>query len=773
MKTHTQHAWRALFDNPFQAVVLHRYVFDDRRQVVDLLFEDANQAAEPITGVRRADLIGRTFTDVFGHELLARYLPLIAKMRETRAAINDSAPERYPRSSDRYFSTCLLPVDDEHFLVVHADVTVLVHTERDGDQFRDFHAAILSKVSDGICVTDASDRLIYVNSAMEKIAGAKAADLLGLNITTEFPPETTATFLEHYHRAKLERRDVHFEADVVTPAGRPTVQSGWLTPRCSGDEFLGMVCTIQDITEQRSMEEALRCSEEQYRSLFDQMLDAFAVHEMMYDERGKPADYRFLSVNPAFETMTGLKAKDVVGRTVMEVLPGTEPRWVETYARVVATGRPVVFEDYTQALDRHYFVTAYRPAPGQFACIFIDISERKRTEEALRRSEEQLRQAQKMEAVGRLAGGIAHDFNNLLAAILGYTHLLLADPACADDSVQADLEEVRQAGERAALLTQQILAFSRRQTLRPAIVSLNQVVANVEPLLRRTLREDIDLEIDMDSDLALVEADVHQFERVVMNLAVNARDAMRDGGRLTISTRNVHLDKAFCAGHLGAHPGRYVELAVTDTGAGMDQETRDHIFEPFFTTKPTGEGTGLGLSMVYGIVKQSQGNVYVESEPGRGTSFSVYLPSMALAEVKNPALAAQHASPTGTETVLLVEDEAAVRNLVGRVLSDLGYQVLSAANGLEALQQVQEHLGELHLLLIDVVLPRGMQGTDLARELTTMRPGLPVLFMSGYARDAMISAGRLDDEMTLVQKPFSPDAIARAVRNILDGVSAA
>jgi two-component system cell cycle sensor histidine kinase/response regulator CckA len=399
---------------------------------------------------------------------------------------------------------------------------------------------------------------------------------------------------------------------------------------------------------------------------------------------------------------------------------------------------------------------------------FRDVTERVRADGALRQSESQLRQAQKMEAVGQLAGGIAHDFNNMLAAILGYSELLLASHEFATSSAREDLEEIKHAAERAGALTRQILAFSRRQTLQPTVVSLSQVIDGMEPLLRRTLGEDIDLVTLKDPGVGRVEADVHQFEQVLMNLAVNARDAMPSGGRLTLETVNVELDERYCQANADTTPGDYVMLAVSDTGVGMDDATIEHIFEPFFTTKPPGEGSGLGLATVYGIVRQSHGGISVLSRPGEGTSFRIYLPRVTTPVAEAIPAETVEVPARGDETILVVEDEAPVRQLVARVLGGLGYRVMVAGTGAEALRTYQEAGLRFDLLLTDVVLPGGMQGTDLARELLARAPDLPVLYISGYARDAIVHSGRLDAGVNFLEKPFTPDALAAKVRTVLN-----
>jgi CheY-like chemotaxis protein len=370
-----------------------------------------------------------------------------------------------------------------------------------------------------------------------------------------------------------------------------------------------------------------------------------------------------------------------------------------------------------------------------------------------------------MEAVGQLAGGIAHDFNNLLTAILGNTQLLLRDLPPGDTKRQ-DVEEIRKASERAASLTRQLLAYSRRQMLQPEILDLNVVVAEMDRMLRRLIGEHIALNTVLAPELGRVRADPNQIEQVIVNLAVNARDAMPDGGKLTIETANMELDESFAQAHLGAVPGHYAMVAVTDTGSGMDASVRAHLFEPFFTTKEVGKGTGLGLATVYGIVKQSDGYISVYSEPGRGSSFKVYLP-----RIQTPQSAATASGKDrldrGTETILVVEDEAAVLALSRRALEMQGYVVLAAADPAAAIRVVERHGGMIHLLLTDVVMP-GLSGRELADRLIARRPGLRVLYMSGYPGDAVVQHGALPVGSAFLQKPFSPDGLARKVRDVLD-----
>ncbi|HYE75092.1 MAG TPA: ATP-binding protein, partial [Blastocatellia bacterium] len=374
-----------------------------------------------------------------------------------------------------------------------------------------------------------------------------------------------------------------------------------------------------------------------------------------------------------------------------------------------------------------------------------DITERRRAEEELRQSQAQLAQAQKMEAVGRLAGGIAHDFNNLLTVIMGFSQLLMKRLG-PEHPLQNEVEQIREAGERAAALTSQLLAFSRKQVAQPRVINLGEVVNGVKKILQRLIGEDIELTTVIDHLSGGVNIDQGQIEQVIFNLVVNARDAMEKGGKLTIGVNDVDLDDAYARTHISARPGPYTVMTVTDTGKGMDAETKAHIFEPFFTTKEMGRGTGLGLAMVYGIVKQNNGFIWVYSEPGVGTTFKIYFPRIdgETEEVKNK-IEKNTVLPRGTEVVLLAEDEVAVRRLTRELLEMQGYTVIEAASGEEALQLGRQH-SQIDLLLTDVIMPR-LSGRELASQLSEMRPNLKVLYMSGYTDDTIVRHGLLEDNL--------------------------
>jgi PAS domain S-box-containing protein len=513
--------------------------------------------------------------------------------------------------------------------------------------------------------------------------------------------------------------------------------------------------------QRRAAETALRENEERFRALVENSSDAL----ILLDVEGRVT---YLSASTVRQL--GWPADEILGRSIFDFMH-PDDREVVGMRMAEVLRRPG--ERVTQDVRMRHKDGTWRVMEGVGVNRLSDpvvraivVNARDITDR--RKLEEQLWHAQKMEAVGQLAGGVAHDFNNLLTAILGYCNLAL-DDAPTVGTLRSDLEEIRNAGERAASLTRQLLAFSRRQMLQPQIVDVNTLVTSLLKLLRRLMSEDVEVTTTLGRDLPVVRADPASLEQVIVNLAVNARDAMERGGRITIETSAVDLDTTFTAAHVPMAAGRYVLLSVADTGTGMDAATRSRIFEPFFTTKTQGKGVGLGLATVYGIVKQNGGFIWVESEPGQGAVFRVYLPP---AEVGASVRLADTSGSTrdrrrrGWETVLLVEDEDAVRALAREVLRRHGYVVLEARHGVEALRLAERHPDEIHLLIADIVMPH-MSGSDLAKRLAADRPSMRVLFMSGYTERAAVHR---DPTVVaaFVQKPFTPEAFARKVRNVLD-----
>ncbi|HKR13738.1 MAG TPA: response regulator [Pyrinomonadaceae bacterium] len=516
--------------------------------------------------------------------------------------------------------------------------------------------------------------------------------------------------------------------------------------------------TLKDITGHKQAIEALRTSEERYRDLVENAHDIIYSHDL---------DGNYTSINKAGEQITGFSRDEVLHLSLQEtVTPDDLSTANEMLRRKLAGERVTAYEmeiiakdGRRVALEANTKLIFQDGIPIGVQGIARDVTDRKQLEL-------QLRQSQKMEAIGQLAGGVAHDFNNLLTAINGYSSLALqrTNP---DERIRGYLEEIRKAGDRAANLTRQLLAFGRKQMLKPVVLNLNDVVADIEKMLRRLIGEDIRFTTKLDPALHKVKTDPGQIEQVLMNLVVNARDAMPFGGTMTVETANFEVDHEYAARHVGIAPGKYVRLAVSDTGCGMDQETKARIFEPFFTTKEKGKGTGLGLSTVYGIVTQSGGNIWVYSEPEKGTVFKVYLPQLQQDAEAPQKVEAETTAPRGSETILLVEDEAVVRGLARQILEQAGYKVLDASGGDEAIRLCTEEMEPIDLLLTDVVMPE-TSGKEVAQRLTQLRPATRVLFMSGYTDEAIVHHGVLDSNVEFIQKPFTPVALARKVREVLD-----
>ena len=475
-----------------------------------------------------------------------------------------------------------------------------------------------------------------------------------------------------------------------------------------------------------------------------------------------PQSGKFLEANAAASALYGYAQDEFRGMTLSEVQSSEESLDFPEEPRSPIGSTPSAWRHRTKsgrAIDVEIagYEIDYGGRKAQLA-ILLDITKR-------RHLEDQLRQAQKMEAVGMLAGGIAHDFNNLLTIISGYSQLILIslDP---HDRNRHAAEQIMKAGERAAALTKQLLAFSRRQVLQPRVLDLNKLVGSLSSMLQRLLGEDVDLRLALPHDLGRVNADPGQIEQVLMNLAVNSRDAMTQGGVLTIETGNVQLDENYVGRHIALKPGPYILLAVSDTGSGMDENTKARLFEPFFTTKGAGRGTGLGLSTVFGIVKQSGGSVDVYSEPGHGTSVKVYLPRIDEPVVIEAEKLKRNVA-RGTETILLVEDDEMVRTLVRETLAHEGYKVMDFADPVEARRKSESHKGAIQLLITDVVMPK-VSGRELAGQLLGRRSALKVLYMSGYTDNAVMNSGILQTEVAFLQKPFTPAALTEKVREVLE-----
>jgi two-component system, cell cycle sensor histidine kinase and response regulator CckA len=564
-------------------------------------------------------------------------------------------------------------------------------------------------------------------------------------------------------RAEGESRTLRLEIERLKTAGRQLAGGREELERRLEARASELAQANQDlraeIAERTRFELTLRTSEEQYRELFDNANDLVYEHDL---------EGRFLAINKAAQRITGYDQREALAMNIEQLVAPEDVEMVRGMVVRQLAGEPASTYQVTAitksgtplALELSTHLVFQNGIPVAVQGIARDVTER-------RRLEDQLRQSQKMEAIGRLAGGLAHDFNNLLTVIGAYSQMIL-DETTGNPELEGYAAEVLAATERAGALTARLLTFSRRQLLQPQVLNLNQIVLSMDNMLRRLLGEDIELRTVLDAGIGAVKADPGQIEQVVMNLAVNARDAMPCGGRLTIETSAVEFTGNAPA---GLEPGAYVKLAVTDTGLGMGAEIINHIFEPFFTTKGPGKGTGLGLSTVYGIVKQSGGEIVVDSEVGRGSTFSIYLGRSAEAKPAEPGgEAADGAEPRPREraTILLIEDEPGVRRLVRRMLVERGYRVLEASGGEEALAVFEDHHPIVDLVLTDVVMPN-MSGIEIVRRLTALRPELKTLYMTGYSEDIVFERGGAEPAAPVLRKPFLAEALERRIRELLDG----
>jgi len=720
-----------------------------------------NRAAEEMFGYERADITGRTVADTIvpdsrreaHHRGLARYLvtgenTVIGRRVEMTGRRADGS--EFPVE----LAITTVQLDRRRLFTAYLrDITARKQAEEALRKSEERFRALVENSSDGICLVDREGIILYSSSSSVRVLG--------------WPPEERKgrRAFEFVHPDDTERFRAFF-AHCLGSAGLPTaievrglhLDGGWrqvevVAANHLDDPAVGaVVINFRDITLRRRAEESVREAAHQFRAVFDGALDAMVIA----DDEG-----RYVEVNAAACGLYGLSRSALLGHWIGDFAgPGLDVAsiWATFRREGRAKGELRIIRPDGRVRELEFAASADF-LPGSHLAVFRDVTQR-------RQLEEQLRQAQKIEAVGRLAGGVAHDFNNLLNVITGYGQMLFR--RLTDGPEREKTRAILQAADRAAGLTRQLLAFSRKQVLEPKVLDLNAVVSGMDEMMRRLIGEDIELQAELAPDLGRTRADPGQLEQVLMNLVVNARDAMPRGGRVTLETSNAEMDEAYVRDHLGARPGRYVTLAVCDTGLGMDAETQKHIFEPFFTTKEKGKGTGLGLATVYGIVKQSEGYIWVDSAPGAGTTVRVYLPWVEAEPVPEPKppVAPEEMATRGTETVLLVEDEDMVRRMTREVLEGAGYRVLEASSGFEALRVSAGHGGRLDLLLTDVVMP-GMSGRELAERLAPVRPGMKVLYMSGHTDDAIFHHGVTQAGTGFLQKPFTPDALERRVRDLL------
>ncbi|HJP84689.1 MAG TPA: PAS domain S-box protein [Gemmatimonadaceae bacterium] len=725
--------------------------------------EYVNQRFTEVTGYTFDEAVGRTPRMLnSGQNSREMYASLWRTIRDGQVWRGELRNRR--KNGDVYWdSVSISPIRDNngtvtHFLGCQEDITARKNAEQQIRESEHRFRQLAENTQEVFFVASASLReMLYISPAYEQIWGRSCESLYA-------NPQSFIDAIPLRHRdavfayvSRLQRGEAvpPIEYEVVRPDGsvRWVLNNAVAIKDASGVVYR-MSGSVIDVTDRRNAEIALKESEERFRLLTEASFDGIVIvaNGVIKEANQGLADITGYTV----EELIGSQAIDIAADESKQLVRGRIAQGIDGVYEFVGlhrSGRKILFE----AAAKSHVIDG---RPGRITAL-RDITEK-------RNLENQFRQAQKMEAVGRLAGGVAHDFNNLLSVILTYSEML-AESLDVTDERREDIEEIQKASKAAASLTRQLLAFSRQQVIEPRVVSLNEVVANADKMLRRLIGEDIELASRLCSADCSTLIDAGQLEQVIMNLAVNARDAMPTGGKLTLETLVVDLDDTYAHSHFPAVAGRFAMLAVTDTGIGMTPETRARIFEPFFTTKEAGKGTGLGLATVYGIVKQNNGFIWVYSEVGAGSTFKLYFP-IASAAAPAPATAGSTANLRGTESILLVEDSPAVRTAARAILQRYGYNVIEAATGKAALAIATKRQPAIDLLLTDVVMPE-MSGRELAEEFSKLRPDCKVIFMSGYTDDAVVRHGILTAKVAYLQKPFSGEALAGKVRSVLDGTT--
>ncbi len=756
----SEEKYRNLVENSLQGVAIiqnNRFVF-------------CNPAFAAMFGYSVAELLSFPDSKVVVHP---DDRELVRKRYEDRMAGN-SIPHHYEHriirkdGAERWVEIYTVTIEYDGspaVQLVSIDVTERKQAELTLRESKEYLNQIINCIGDSIFVKDRQHRFVLTNDAICSLVGMPREEMIGRTLLDNLPKEILEPLIELEEQIFETGKPSVSVEEIQGITGQRSIAMSNKTLLTDANGQKQMVGVIRDITELKAAEKALRESEESYRTAIEHCNDGVAIAREGIN----------LFANQRYVEMFGYDGpEEVVGKPASLIAHPDDIKRMEDILLGRQRGESVpsryelkgIRKD-GEAIDIEISATrtVYRGEPVSLAYV-RDITERKRMEKEREMLQEQVRQSQKLEAIGLLAGGVAHDFNNLLSVINGYSELLLA--GCdRDDPRRGDLEQIMQAGQRAASLTSQLLAFSRKQILQPSILNLNDVITDMGKMLRRMIGEDIEFVCVTRPGLGFVHADPGQIQQIIMNLVVNARDAMPQGGKLSIETANVDLEEHAVQRRALMSPGSYIMLAISDNGIGMDEETQDRIFDPFFSTKERGKGTGLGLATVYGIVKQSLGFIWVYSERGKGTTFKIYLPRMQGEAAEPSDGVKEEPDLRGTETVLLAEDEPSVRALAGRILRERGYTVIEGANGEEALSAAQEFAGEIHVVLTDVVMPE-MSGKVLVSQIEASRPGIKSLFISGYTDNAIVHHGLLESNVAFLQKPFSADGLARKVREVID-----
>ncbi len=722
---------------------------------------DVNKAFILLTGYRSKDLIGRTtvehgiWADSQQRSRIIRSLQEQGIVHNTEVAV---------RAKDGNIHTVLFSIEkaiigrEPYLLSTAVDITDQKHTERELRESEEKYKKLVDQSLQGLAVIQ-NERFVFCNSKFAEISGFSVEELLSLS-SEEMMKIVPLNDLERaYERRLASTEGRHAPANYEYRALKKSGAEVWLEVYCSAIQYAGkpaIQAAFMDITERKKALENLQKALDWQKAIFEGSRDAVMISNK---------NSKIIDANEKACQLSGYSKEELLNMQAGDLNKTADPSVLESLRLRILNGEDILGETQIHTKDGREIDVEFGHSrvviSGEVYIYSIcrDISNRKRLEK-------QFQQAQKMEAIGVLAGGIAHDFNNLLNVINGYSELALEELG-SDHSARPDIEQVIRAGQQAASLTSQLLAFSRKQILKPEIMNLNDTVSEMSAMLSRLLGEDIEIATIAEPNLGFINADPAQIQQIIMNLAVNARDAMPKGGSLTIETANFEFDQNYIDSHSAAHSGSYVMLAISDNGIGMDAATQARIFEPFFTTKGEGKGTGLGLSTIYGIVKQNNGFIWVYSEPGKGATFKVYFPRT---EGRIMPAAAENKSKResrGSETILVVEDETPVLALTSRILTKHGYTVFRAASANEGLEISQKHAGKIHLVVADAVMP-GMGGKEFVSRIKIDRPDIKALYTSGYTDKAIVHHGILDSDVAFLQKPFTIENLTRKVREVID-----
>jgi two-component system cell cycle sensor histidine kinase/response regulator CckA len=750
--------YRSLYSTMNEGVALHEVIYDDSGKAIDYRIIDVNQAYSEITKISAEKAIGSTGSELYEIEdppFLDQYVEVAKKGVPISFDINWEP-------MDKYFNIAVFSPEPGKFATVFTDITDQHKATQQLEENEKRLRSIISAMPALLDAFDENGNIIFWNTECERVTGYTADEVMGIpNILETFYPDPQYRQLVIDSVQKQMGDFTNLEFEITCKDGSKKVISwsniskkypisGWTT------WAIGI-----DITDRKHAEEKLRQNEERFRNI----LDSVSVGIYAVELKTKIITY----VNPAAIQLIGLSKENIIGKKCTEIVCDSEKECCPAIHNKLSTYSS---EQTIRNVNGEQIPVLKRVAPvilNEQECLltsFIDLTPLKKVEEEKAQLEEQLFQSQKMQSIGTLAGGIAHDFNNILMAILGYSQSVMEEISV-DNPLYKDIEEIYKAGNRAASLTNQLLAFSRKQIIQPKLVNLNEKIFDLQKMLRRLMGENIEIGILSDPDIGNIKTDPGQIDQIVMNIAVNARDAMSEGGTFIIKTARIYLDDDYCKKQPEVEPGNYIMLSLSDTGSGIAKEIQNQIFDPFFTTKDQGKGTGLGLSTVYGIVKQNNGHITLSSEIEKGSTFEVYFPEVEISHQQQEDRASYRELYQGNESILLVEDEEIVRKYLARALIQKGYSVHTAGYYDEVLKRFYDPNIQVDLLITDVILPHA-SGKDIAEALLKIQPSLKVLFMSGYTDNAIGYQNVLDEGIQFLQKPFTPEVFFKKIREILD-----